>query len=67
MHKCGVFPTQIVAKLPDSFQKRLAFNVANSPTDLYQGNIRVGRTGEQVNPPFDLIGDMGMTWMVPPR
>ena len=48
------FPTQ----LPDGFQKRQAFNVADRAADLNNGHIHVSGFGDLLDALFDLIGNM---------
>src|SRR5579863_3932010 len=44
--------------LANGFQKRLAFDVADRTTDLYNHYIRVRATRDRVDALFNLIGNM---------
>src|SRR5437763_5173387 len=47
----------VESELPDRLQKRLAFDVADRPTDLGDHHIDA-RLGQFLNTPLDLVGDV---------
>ena len=53
-----VFAPDLVTKLPDRFEKRLAFNIAGRAADLRNDDIRIALFADTVNEMLDLIGDM---------
>ena len=46
-------------KLPNGFQERCAFNIADSAADFCNYNIRVGFLANPIDAFLNFIGDMG--------
>ncbi len=53
-----IVTANIFAHLPDGFQKRLAFNVADGAADFNQHHIGAGLFGQLVEAGFDLTGQV---------
>ncbi len=58
MNEDGVFPSDFMLKLPDRFQKRLAFNVADGSADFDNGDMGLFGGKIAVKPAFDFVCDM---------
>ena len=58
MHKQAALPSQFPEHLPDRFQERLAFNVADGAADLRDHHVRVRIASHSIYEFFDLFGNM---------
>ena len=53
-----VLAPDLVADLPQGFEKRLRLDIAHGPADLDENHLRAGGLRHQAHAAFDLVGDV---------